>query len=130
MRTRPFVLVAILMITSFATVLIAGRTQSTLPTGPLVFGVFSARFGGDGAFGIEGEGWPTFKGSWKIDGDRIELLSPGGPGGCDGPGLYQIRIANQHVSFELLNDACRPRVMILDRSEWRPATEPEAVAPR
>ena len=129
MHTHPLLLVAILLVTPLAALLSAGR-QTTVPTVPLVFGGFSARFGSDGSFGIEGEGWPTFRGSWKIDGDRVELLSTGGPGGCDGPGSYRVRTANQHVIFELVTDACRPRVMILDKSEWRPATEPEAIPPR
>jgi outer membrane protein assembly factor BamB len=130
MDTLRHLLVTILLIGQPAMMVTAVRGQATLPSTPLVFGVFSARFGADGTFGIEGEGWPTFKGSWKIDGDRIELMSPGGPGGCDGSGTYRIRTANQHVRFELLDDACRPRVMILDNSEWRLATEPEAIAPR
>ncbi len=130
MPTLRLLLVAMLLISHPAMMVAGVREQTALPSTPLVFGVFSARFGADGSFAIEGEGWPTFKGAWKIDGDRIELLSPGGPGGCDGPGIYRMRAANQHVSFELLNDGCRPRTMILDKSEWRPATEPEAIAPR
>jgi outer membrane protein assembly factor BamB len=130
-RGSRTILLGLLVVASSGAVLLRASTeQLTLPTTPLAFGVFSARFHADGTFSMEGQGWPAFKGSWKLDGDRIELVSPGGPGGCDGPGNYRVRIANLHVSFELLNDGCKPRTMILDRSEWRPSTEPEAIAPR
>ena len=42
----------------------------TLPSEPLKFGAFSARFGGD--LRHRGAGWPTFAGTWKR-GRRVEL---------------------------------------------------------
>ena len=37
----------------------------SIPSTSLSFGVFTARFGDDGAFTLEGEGWPSFKGTWR-----------------------------------------------------------------
>ena len=130
MRTSFRIFVSLLLVSQGAIHLATALEQSAIPSTPLVFGAFSARFAVDGSFSLEGQGWPAFKGNWKVEGDRIELVSPGGPGGCDGPGTYRVRIVNQHVGFELLNDACKPRTMILDKSDWRPATEAETIAPR
>ena len=130
MGTSFRIFVSLLLVSQGAIHLTTALEQSAIPSTPLVFGVFSARFAVDGSFSLEGQGWPAFKGNWKVEGDRIELVSPGGPGGCDGPGTYRLRIVNQHVGFELLNDACKPRTMILDKSDWRPATEAETITPR
>ena len=130
MRTPSAIFVSLVLAWQGPIQLTASLEQAAIPSTPLAFGVFSARFGADGSFSLEGQGWPTFRGAWKVDGDRIELVSPGGPGGCDGPGTYRVRVVNHHVSFELVNDACKPRTMILDKSEWRPASEPESIAQR
>ncbi len=107
-----------------------GQTPSLPPSGQLSFGAFSARFAPDLTFSLEGEGWPPFKGSWKADGDQIELLVPRGARGCDGPGRYRFRVDGGHVTFDLVSDSCEPRRMILDRSAWRPAEEARFVAAR
>src|SRR5688572_4802501 len=63
----------------------------TLPAEPLKFGGFSARFGADGAFALEGQGWPPFKGTWKQEGNEIEILTAGdAAGGCDKGGRYRV----------------------------------------
>jgi outer membrane protein assembly factor BamB len=102
----------------------------TLPSSPLRFGVFVARFGADGSFLLEGQGWPPFKGVWKSDADRIELTTSGGPPGCEGPGRYRFRIDRTRVSFDLVSDDCMFRRMIVDRSVWRPEGEAEPVPVR
>ena len=70
-RSRVAVVAACLAVTT-ATPSGAGGVQQeeagTLPAGNLAFGAFVASFAGDGAFRIEGEGWPTFTGSWEISG--------------------------------------------------------------
>jgi outer membrane protein assembly factor BamB len=109
------------------------QTASTLPTGPLSFGAFTARFVQQGTFTLVGAEWPAFNGTWKADGGLIELVSlagPNGPDGCDGPGRYRFRVEDRRVSFDLVSDHCEPRRMILDRSTWGPAGEPKVVAGR
>ena len=105
----------------------AGQPQGTpLPAGPLKFGSFSARFGTDGSFALEGPGWPPFKGTWKRQGGEIELLTSGdAAGGCDKAGRYRATVEAEkgHVTFDLVSDACAPRRMILDRSSWHPSEE-------
>jgi outer membrane protein assembly factor BamB len=115
-----------LILAILAGVEVLGRQASPLPSGPLTFGAFSARFDADRTFTVEGKGWPSFKGTWSVDGARIELATPGAPDGCDTPGRYQFAVQQRRVHFEVLGDGCQPRRMILDQSTWRPADEPEA----
>src|SRR5258708_19182755 len=103
---------------------LAGQQAAPFPSGPLKFSGFSARFGGDGTFALEGPGWPAFKGTWKRDGAEIELLTAGdAAGGCDKAGRYRATLEKGHVTLNLVADACTPRRMILDRSLWRPSDE-------
>jgi outer membrane protein assembly factor BamB len=106
------------------------QTTSPIPSGQLSFGTFTARFVPDGTFTLEGEGWPSFNGSWKADGGQIELLVPKGADGCDGPGRYRFRVDDRHLTFDLVSDGCEPRRMILDRSTWGPAGAARVVAAR
>ena len=106
-----------------------------LPTAPIVFGVFSATFAANGTFVLQGQGWPTFRGTFKTDvkdptAGRIELLATDAAGGCDRPGRYSYTVAGTHVVFALVADDCEPRRMILDGSEWRPSEEPTRIPER
>jgi len=94
------------------------RADGAPPSGPLHFGVFTARFAADHVFTLQGEGWPSFTGTWKQEGDRIELATTGGPPACAAPGRYQIRIDAGRISFAVVDDGCTPRRMIVDRSTW------------
>src|SRR5215216_3224468 len=87
----------------------AGQSPAPMPAGPLTFGGFSARFGADGAFSLEGQGWPPFKGTWKQQGREIELLTGGDTaGGCDQAGRYRVTpgATNGHLALDLVSDAC------------------------
>jgi outer membrane protein assembly factor BamB len=99
-----------------------GGQSAPIPSGSLKFAGFSARFGADGTFALEGAGWPAFKGVWKRQGTDIEILTAG-PEGCDKPGRYRVTVDKMHVTLDLVADACTPRRMILDRSLWRPPDE-------
>jgi outer membrane protein assembly factor BamB len=101
----------------------AGRqTDARLPSTPLKFGVFTARFEPSGAFKVQGDRWPTLAGTWKVKGDEVELLLTSEvPKGCLGPGRYRVRVDGDRVGFDLVADDCTPRRMILDRSTWSPA---------
>ncbi len=105
------------------------QTNVQVPSSQLKFGVFVAEFAPTGTFKLQGDRWPTLVGSWKIDGDVVELSMPGQKG-CDGPGRYKVRIDGSHVSFDLVSDDCVPRRMILDRSNWSPMSEAKTIAPR
>jgi outer membrane protein assembly factor BamB len=127
---------ALLLVAGIATLSISGpvyaiqQTDVQVPSTPLTFGVFVVRFNSDGTFKLEGERWPTLNGSWKSKGDEIELLTTGGPKGCDGTGRYRLRMDGNRLSFALIADECVPRRMILDRSKWSPATEAKTKTPR
>jgi len=108
----------------------AHPAESPIPSSPLSFGVFTARFATDGTFTLEGDRWPALKGSWKADGDTIDLLTSGGPDGCDGPGRYRFRLDGGRLSLDLVTDGCAPRRMILGRSTWRPLGEKKIVPER
>src|SRR5262249_43107388 len=99
-----------------------------LPSTPLKFGVFMARFDPAGAFELEGYGWPTLSGNWKIKGEEIELVTTKAQKGCEGPGRYRVRVDGKRVGFDLIADDCVPRRMIIDRSVWSPAEETKVIA--
>lgn len=110
--------------------LTAQQTDVQLPSHPLRFGVFTVRFEAGGTFTLEGDGWPTLKGSWKTKGDEIELSTLGGPAGCESAGRYRLQSDGGRVSFNLVADDCTPRRMILDRSTWSPSGEVKTKSPR
>ena len=109
----------------------AGRAHPLL-AGPLAFGAFTAEFRPDGTFAIRGQGWPELAGTWRASGAEVvlELAMPEPPRGCDAAGRYTFSVADRRLTFSLIEDACTPRRMILDRSTWRPAGEVDAVPPR
>jgi outer membrane protein assembly factor BamB len=101
-----------------------------IPSHPLKFGIFVARFDPSGTFTLEGDRWPTLKGTWKSNADEILLSTSGGPGGCEGAGRYKVRTHDNRVGFDLVSDDCTPRRMILDHSTWSPAGEVRITATR
>lgn len=123
-----------------ATAVLASNASGSSPTGQqatpqlpsftLTFGVFVVRFDSAGKFTLEGQGWPSFKGTWTTDGEQVELVVPEGSDGCDRPGRYRFRADGNHLSFDLVADDCTPRRMILDRSTWRPPGEGERMPER
>ena len=105
----------------------AGVTAPGRETG---IGGFIGEFAADGTFAIAGQGWPKLAGSWKATGSRVQLPPTNPPNGCGEPGQYQFRIAGMRLTFTLVADSCSTRRMILYRSTWRPAGEPEPVPVR
>src|SRR5215207_9319354 len=108
----------------------ASTPAVTLPSQPLRFGAFTARFDPAGTFAIEGAGWPKLEGTWTLQGADIELRTPSAPMECAQPARYRVDAADGHPTFALIADPCQTRRMILDRSTWRLASETVAVAPR
>jgi outer membrane protein assembly factor BamB len=106
------------------------QTDVQLPSYPLTFGVFVARFDSGGTFTLEGDRWPRLSGNWKSKGNEIELSTSGGPKGCEGPGRYRLRLDGNRISFDLVSDDCMPRRMILGGSIWSPAGEAKIKASR
>jgi outer membrane protein assembly factor BamB/protein tyrosine phosphatase (PTP) superfamily phosphohydrolase (DUF442 family) len=99
------------------------RQQGALPSYPMTFGVFTARFDPAGTFSLEGDRWPKLSGSWKSQGSEVEFVMSGGPGGCDGPGKYRVTADGKRITFDVVSDECRPRQLIMDGSTWLPAGE-------
>jgi hypothetical protein len=112
------------VVTGFVFALVAFAAQEpALPAGQLHYGFFQAQFGADGAFTLEGQGWPAFKGTWKRIGMSIEITTPtvsNAPEGCDKPGRYTVTITGSRATFDVATDPCVPRRMILDHSSWLP----------
>jgi outer membrane protein assembly factor BamB len=107
----------------------ASAQTPSIPTTPLAFGVFTAQFASDHVFTLEGQGWPSFRGSWQLEGGDLQVVSSG-PEGCDRPGRYHARAAANRLTLEVASDGCVPRRMILDRSTWRPSGEHEVIPTR
>ena len=74
----------------------------TLPSQPLRFGAFTARFDPVGTFTIEGQGWPKLEGTWTIQGAEIELRTPSAPKECAEPARYRLDGPGGHPKFALL----------------------------
>ncbi len=126
-----FTLIALAGIYLGASLPVAGQQQQVqLPSTPLKFGAFVARFDPAGTFTLKGQGWPALNGNWKSAGAEIELSMIGGPGGCDGVGRYRTKTDGANLSFELVSDDCRVRQMILAGSNWVPAEQARIVPVR
>ena len=100
--------------------------STSMPSYPLSFGVFTARFDPAGTLAIESPQWPKLSGTWKNNGAENELLVSGlsnAPGGCDGAGKYRATVDGRHVKVALVSDECKIRQMMLDGSTWLPAGE-------
>ena len=129
-RTARFVLLLALAVPA------TGLPQvAPLPSNTLIFGGFTAVLGDDGTFALQGgpnaPGWPDFKGSWKAStAGEIVLQTSGGESQCAAPGRYRFQVASRRVRFDVVDDACIDRRMILDRSTWRPAGEVEPIPER
>src|SRR5689334_9680921 len=108
------------------------RNTAALPSSPLTFGAFTARFDPSGTFTLESDEWPKLTGNWKNEGAEIVLVVgaiPNGPGGCDGPGKYRVTVDGKRVLLALVADECKVRQLMIDQSAWFPAGEakPKAV---
>ena len=60
----------------------------------------------------------------------MDLVTPGGPPGCNEAGRYRFRIESTRLTFELVFDDCALRRMIFDRSSWHPEGEAEPAPER
>ena len=109
----------------FARKYIEKHRKAAIPSHPLSFGVFLARFDPAGTFMVEGVGWPKLSGNWKSEGSEVALSMTDVPKGCDGPGKYRFDTDGKNITFELVSDECKPRQMILNHSSWAPAGEPK-----
>jgi len=120
----------LLAISISASTPIAQQSNTTIPADPLKFGAFTVRFDPGGTFSIASTDWPPLKGNWKAAGDEIEFKISEGPGGCDGPGRYRIRSQGNAIGFDVIEDQCQVRRMIIDRSTWSPASEARVIPVR
>ena len=109
--------------------LFAFSIQPSLPSAPLVIRDFTLQFDPAGTFSLTGAGWPSMTGSWTVTGSELTLTNTAGPKDCMNPARYGFAVDGQRVRFSLVADDCKPRGMILDRSEWLPrgVTAPMAV---
>jgi outer membrane protein assembly factor BamB len=111
--------------------LTVAQGKPSLPTGsPLRFGFFTLQLQADGTFTLAGQGWPTLAGTWVAEVTEVVFHTTAAERGCEGPGRYRFERQGSHVTFSLVSDACTPRRMILDRSDWRPPDEPIVVPAR
>jgi len=108
----------------------AQSTNPQLTAGSMKFGAFASRFDANGTFTLNGTGWPAMGGNWKSTGDEIEVTTANAPKSCEGAGRYRVIVEGKRVSFEVVEDTCTPRRMILHGSTWSPAEEAKIIAAR
>jgi len=112
-----------------ATLGVATQQSSAVPTTPLHYGFFTLKLSPDGTFALQGEGWPTFNGSWKANKDELTITTPSVQD-CGGPGRYRFRLDGTHLLLGLIDDGCVLRRMILHDSTWLPEGEKPAIPER
>ena len=71
--------------------------KAAIPSHPLSFGIFTARFDPAGTFTLEGERLAQNHRNLEESGSEVEFLMSGGPGGCDGPGKYRFNTDGKRV---------------------------------
>lgn len=109
----------------------SGQTpDAQIPTTPLSFGNLLVKFGSDGTFTIDWSGRTALDGSWKREGDQIELVNSQKTTPCGGPGRYRFRVEGSSVRFELISDECKFRRMLVDGTIWSPPGTAKIVAER
>jgi outer membrane protein assembly factor BamB len=99
---------------------VAQQAGAALPSSTLLYGAFTARFASDGVFTLQGQGWPSFTGTWKREGNEVVVVTTGGPPECAGPGRYRADVQGSTLALTLVSDDCTPRQLILGASTWRP----------
>lgn len=103
---------------------VAQQAPAPLPSTMLQYAAFKARFAPDGAFRLEGTGWPTFTGTWKAERDEVTVLTTGGPPAtCAAAAKYRYVVDQTRVRLVVVADDCVPRRMILNESTWLPEGE-------
>ena len=112
-----------------ATLLVDTRQATPLPSTPFHYGFFRLQFSAGGTVVLEGQGWPTFSGTWKVDKDQLTIVTPSGQD-CPGPGRYRVRLDGTHLLLALIDDGCQLRRMILHDSTWLPEGEKPAIPER
>ena len=99
---------------------------AAVPASELSFGALTARFDPAGTLTVHGPGWPHIEGNWKNQGGAIEVsMAPiaEATGACASAANYRATTDGQHVSFAVVTDECKERLMMLDHSTWLPAGE-------
>lgn len=109
---------------------LAQQPGPTLPGSNLQYGAFFVRFAPDGVFTLQGQGWPSFSGTWKSERDELTVLTTGGPPACSAPGRYRYQVERTRVELAVIDDDCTPRRMILHASTWLPEGEAAPAAER
>jgi len=107
--------------------------QPTMPSGTLRYREFTMRLAPDGAFELQGTGYPTFKGTWKlITAGEVEIVAPSSRGDCAEPARYRVRTEKPWTLVDAVSDHCEGRQFFLDRSRWLPegTTVKDVLPPR
>ena len=121
---------ALIAFTLAGSLIAAPFAQQSLPSGPLVIRAFTLSFDPAGTFTLSGDGWPSMAGTWTTSGREVTLQLQNGPKDCAGAGRYTFSVDGARVSFNLIEDNCQPRRMILDRSQWLPPGVQSAIEAR
>ena len=109
---------------------VIAAAQASLPSSTLHYRDFTLRFAADGAFALQGAGWPPFNGTWTREGSEVRVSTTGGPPACAGPGRYRFTIEGARVTLAVVSDECTPRRMVLHASVWYPEGEAPPVPER
>ncbi len=112
-----------------ATLNVSTGQSAAIPSTPLHYGLFTLRLSPDGALALQGEGWPTFSGSWRAEKDELTVRTPAVED-CVGLGRYRFRMDGTHLVLTVIEDGCVARRMILHDSAWVPEGEKRGVPDR
>ncbi len=130
MCIRPSARLPLFVITVAVAAASAQQPTPAIPSTPLRYGAFTLKLSPDGAFALNGQGWPPFKGTWKAEQDELTISTAGGPQSCGTVGRYRVRVEGTRLLLTVVADDCVPRRMILHDSTWRPDGDRPAIPDR
>ena|SRR5215210_6043345 len=105
------------------------RLGPTSPGNSQLVGIWKHKTGAlwairaDGGFDVDlnRDAAADITGVYRLRGDQMTISNTGGESmpGCEWPGVYQYKLSNDKLRFNVVEDACTERVILLTTAVWR-----------
>ncbi len=83
-------------------------------------GNWSIEFDGASKITVRGDGEIAAEGTYKINGEELEISDKSGPRSCgeESAGKYKWHLEGKKLSFVTIEDACEGRAQVLTSQSW------------